>query len=243
MVTDRQKRNWAKKVFERLDDDGNTVETFVSPDEIEVVEPPKIKIAEVSPIDFDDEVDLNAPPPPAKNKLVSSSDGSYVPTRRQLQAKLRFHKYAPTSLILTLFDSEPSNVYGVRGSSVSLLDYIGQIHEEEFDTWLDIPGFWPWFIADDETDADIYHAKKAASDYLLQIMNLDEQDPEGGLDMKIVGLKVRVAESILKQNQTVKIEKKTVNIRNSFNGMPKQFQKMDTVRIEQRIKQLQEHSE
>jgi hypothetical protein len=239
MVTDRQKRNWAKKQFERLDDDGNILETYLAPEEFETTPPPKIIMPE--PV-IEEEVE-DFTPMPEKVSLIPVESGRYKPTRRQLQAKLRFHKYAPTSLILHLFDAEPANSFEMRGSSVSLIDYIGQIREEEFDSWLDIEGFWPWFIADDETDADLYHAKKAAADYLLEVMNLSEEDEEGKLDLGIVKMKIRVAESILKQNQTVKIEKKTVNIKNNYNGMPKQFQRMDTVRIEQRIKQLQEHSE
>lgn len=241
MVTERQKRNWAKKQFERVDDRGKVVEVAVQPDQIEILSAPA-KHQFHEPVIVEEDDGLPKENIAKTNRMLVKQDGdSFKPTRRQLQAKLRFHKYAPTGLILHLFESEPLSIVYFRGAEVYLIEYIGQIKEEEFEKWLDIPGFWAWFITDDSTDADIYHAKKAATDYLLSIMELDDRKEDGELDMNIVRMKVGVANNILRQNTTVKVEKKTINLNTGMGGLPKQFKNMDTNALELRIKQLKEH--
>lgn len=239
MVTDRQKRNWPKKVFERVDSKGAVLKRIVELTELETepIEKPRFQIS-IEPEVLVEETGFESDPTSYKELAVRPTEERFPPTKKQLQAKLRFHKYAPTGLILHLLESDPTLTVVFRNVAVNLLEYVGQISEEEFESWLKIPGFWPWFIADDDTDADLYHAKRTATDFLLSVMDLPSDDP------KMLSLKVKVAETILRQNQTVKIEKKTVNINANVRGsMPAQFKRMDTLKIEQRIKQLKEHEQ
>lgn len=239
MVTDRQKRNWGKKVFERLDDSGQVVEAHEEFSDMEMDAPPQVKYSE--PIDPEKDCDCKVD----INKLLKKEedDAIFIPTKKQLQAKLRFHKFAPKRLVMGLFPDEPGIVIDCEGASYYMLAYIGQLKENEFEAWLGLKNFWEWFITNDDTDADIYSAQQAASKYLLKLMELPDYDEMGEPNYKNIQIKMRVSESILKQNKQTKIENKTVNvIQSGGTALPKAARKMDTVEMENRIKLLKEHS-
>ena len=175
--------------------------------------------------------DSEEPPEPIEDEK------DFKPTKRQVRAKLRFHKYCPPMVVLKLDPREPVQLLH-NGMEVS--EYIGQIQDIEFSTWVAQPGFWAWFVTEDDVDVDIYEAKKRATDYLLDVMKLDDTNPDTGLpDTRIIGLKLRVAESILNKSKSVRVENKSVNI---FPQVSKKLLKQDTVTLEQRLAQLKESS-
>lgn len=268
MVTDRQKRNWGPIQFERVVE-GEVVESGKSIDAISpesrVHQGPVFKGIEFPDEDFEETGKVpekahewreklkkkvekksepkepevlepevvgteDTPPPPLED------ESKFKPTRRQIRAKLRFHKYCPPQVIMKLDPREP---LPFLHNNMPVVEYVGQIQEPEFNSWLQLPGFWPWFITEDDVDVDIYEAKKMATDYLLDVMKLDDINEDTGQpDTKIIGLKLRVAESILNKSKTVKVENKSVNIFQQ--GTPKKLLKQDTVTLEQRLAQLKE---
>lgn len=195
----------------------------------EVVEPEIIEPEIVNEDDFDPD--------------IVEKGSKFKATKRQIQAKLRFHKYCPPGILLQLDPNAPTLV--APGTDMRLIDYIGQMKEPEFAGWVENPIFWAWFITDDDVDADIYQAKQKASALLLDVLEMDDVNPETGMkDMKVVGMKLRVAESILNRNKTIKVENKTLNVKNVFNGskVPKQLASADVVTLEQRLAKIKENS-
>jgi len=270
MVGARQKRNWGPIQFEKVKDgniveagksfsdlaadgrihngpkfkgielpDEDTVEKYVPEKSHEWVEKRLESEKEKSVAIEPEVVDATAVDDSLETKIYDEHQ-NFTPSKRQIRAKLRFHKYCPPTVILKL---DPRSPTVMLPTGLHAIEYIGQMDETEFAQWTHLPNFWPWFITDDDVDADIYEAKKKASELLLDVLKMDDINVDTGLpDLKILNLKLRVAESIMNKNKTIKVENKTVNVKNMFNGVPKRMAKADTVTLEQRLAQLKENN-
>lgn len=266
MVGDRQKRNWGAIQFERVSADGTTVAAGTTMEKIgkKPVRPPVNRhimpevtkvveqhIKETAPIpetvepDESDAIEpevLAAETEKVKHvPFITPEDVDYKPSRRQIAAKLRFHKHCPPAFLLKFNPSAPTSILPVA-SGTSILEYVGQISQAEFDHWLCSRGFWEWFITDDDVDAKIYSLKQKAAEVLQEALEMDAVMPDGTVDMKVKSMQLRAAESVLNRNRTIKVDNKTINIKNNFQNAPKALLSADTVTLEQRLAQLKENT-
>jgi hypothetical protein len=266
MVGDRQRRNWGAIQFERVDDEGVTiaagttmekigkkpirpvVNKHTMPEVIKTVEEhlksttPEPEIVESVESEVIEPEVLDAEPRRAKyTPFITPEDVDYKPSRRQIAAKLRFHKHCPPAFLLKFNPSAPTSILPVA-SGTSILEYVGQISQAEFDHWLSSKGFWEWFITDDDVDAKIYSLKQKAAEVLQEALEMDAIMPDGSVDMKVKSMQLRAAESVLNRNRTIKVDNKTINIKNNFQNAPKALLSADTVTLEQRLAQLKENT-
>jgi hypothetical protein len=266
MVGERQKRNWGQIQFEVVGEDGSIVAAGKSLDSLsEKYEMPVRKdyLAKDSYHEtvLDAAISENsedlASTPVAKDadKILEpeiledlsvenepkyvpvSEDFVYKPSRRQMAAKLRFHKYCPPVMMMKLTPLKPEILFPNTGMFV--LDYVGQISDDEFKSWLSSPGFWQWFISDDAVEVRLHSLRERAVKVFEEVLNMDTITSDGAEDVRLRGLQVRAAEAILNKDKQLKIENKSIKVSNNFN-VPKSLAGADTVKLEQRLASLQE---
>lgn len=215
----------------------------------------KKPIVEMVEEEYDDIVEAL----PSANEIRSettSEDGkddtisdaiAYKASKKQIMAKLRFHKHAPMGLKSALDMEHPVSEVTVKGVTVHLINYMPGVNEFEFITWVQDRKFWRWFLIDDDVEIAMYDARKKATHYLLSIMEMEDWDEERGkVDSVVLNAKMRVARMIIDKDVT---QKTTVNKTNNvayFGGggtgeqIPKHLAKTPVSELESRVKALTE---
>jgi len=153
----------------------------------------------------------------------------FLPSDRQVGVKLTLQKNAPDSVLQVL---TPSGLDTIAA-------YIAPYNIVEVRAWVETyPEFLEWLISPDACEIDMYKMREKAVSTITEILNSDSSDIE--LNPKVLGVKLKAAELVLKGLQPKQPPTKINNRLNLYGGrIPKNLASKSEDALEAELLQLQ----
>jgi hypothetical protein len=157
--------------------------------------------------------------------LLVEEMAAFVPSDRQTTLKLLIQERVNPQVLgkLTLSEIEVLEPYISPFSLVEVL------------TWFRVPGFFEWLLTPDSFMMTIYKAKNKAAETVIDMLDLD---PTEELDSKILSVKLKAAELLLKSD--MKREQKVKNTMVINNRLPKHLANKSVEALEGELRKLKE---
>ena len=161
--------------------------------------------------------------------LTGNSVSRFSPTDRQIGVKLVLLKNAPDSVLQVL----------TLASLPSIAQYIAPYSIEEVSAWVDaFPDFIEWLVSPDSCEIKLNKLRETATEVITSILNADDTDLE--INPKLLGVKLKAAELVLKGLQPRQAPTKINNRLNLYGSrLPKSLVSKSEDALEAELLQLQ----
>lgn len=157
--------------------------------------------------------------------LLVEEMAAFAPSDRQTTLKLLIQERVNPQVLGKLTLSE-----------VEVLEpYISPFSMAEVFAWFRVPGFFEWLLTPDSFMMTIHKAKNKAAETVIDMLDLD---PTEEMDSKILSVKLKAAELLLKSD--MKREQKVKNTMVINNRLPKHLANKSVEALEGELRKLKE---
>lgn len=157
--------------------------------------------------------------------LDDMEDVKFEPSDRQLLFKLTLHKKVPSSVLGRLYIDTLELVK----------NHISPFSIEEVKSWASMhTEFMTWLLAPDDYELKIHKAKLEAAECLVELMRTPADDP------RVLAVKLKAAEAILKIDNKPQVGKITNTVR--LPSLPKDLERKSIDALQGELRKLQEAS-
>jgi hypothetical protein len=152
---------------------------------------------------------------------------TFIPTRRQLVARMQLHRLAAPQTIAKLTTSNLSSALGTLLGEQTVNDVTAWCQED--------PSFFFWMVSPEESELALYQARAKAAKVITDIIDMDS-----GGDVKVLALQYQAAKNLLEATAPPQpqVVKNTVNLRAATSNIPKRLSSKTAEELEQELRVL-----
>jgi len=153
---------------------------------------------------------------------------TFMPTNRQIAARLLLHRSAAAQTIANLTPSNLSTVLGKLMGEHLVSDIMVWIRQD--------PSFFYWITEPDQVEVSLYKARQKAAKVVEDILDMDAEG-----DAKMMSIKYAAAKDLLQATTppAPQVVKNTVNVRAANANVPKHLASKSVEELEQLARTLQ----